>query len=94
MRMYLLTCHTTLVQLLSSLTAYPHVLTHVPYYSCPVAQFTHRLSSGAFSVLMAVRLAAFVPPDALVHALRPPRHAAEVLALPLPYPLTCPWLHP
>ena len=43
---------------------------------------------------MAVRLAAFVPPDALVHALRLPRHAAEVLALPLPCPLTCPWLHP
>ena len=36
---------------------------------------------------MAVRLAAFVPPDALVHALRPPRHAAEVLALPLDLPL-------
>ena len=32
---------------------------------------------GAFSVLMAVRLAAFVPPDALAHALRSPRHAAE-----------------
>jgi len=32
---------------------------------------------GAFSVLMAVRLAAFVPPEALVHALRTPRHATE-----------------
>jgi len=32
---------------------------------------------GAFSVLMAVRLAAFVPPAALVHALRPPRCATE-----------------
>ena len=32
---------------------------------------------GAFSVLMAVRLAAFVLPDALAHALRSPRHASE-----------------
>ena len=32
---------------------------------------------GAFSVLMAVRLSAFVPPDALVHALRLPRRTAE-----------------
>ena len=36
---------------------------------------------GAFSVLMAVRLAAFVPPEALDRALRVPRHAFEAAAV-------------